>query len=84
MPPTQNKTRKMLHLDSVTNFTDPIKSNNTAKGNEVNDKSTSRKHKTAHLSSLDNLTFEKFLYTDMKKFDARVADVQENVFSPAV
>ena len=43
-----------------------------------------KKRAMAEISSIEELNFETFLYSDMNKFDARVIAVEKKVFQPKV
>jgi hypothetical protein len=47
-------------------------------------KSSHRRRKTVELASLDQLTFEKFYYTDMNALDAKIISASSKMFGPTV
>ncbi len=74
----------MLHLDSTQKLPD-LKPQQTGMTSSTELKSeTKKKNKLVVVDNYKKLNFEKFLYTDMTKFDAKVVAVEDNVFTPSV
>jgi len=74
----------MLHLDSSHKLPDLKSSQASTNPNPEQKGEIKKKPKLVVVDDYKKLTFEKFLYTDMTKFDARIASVEDNVFSATV
>jgi len=74
----------MFHFDSSQKLPE-LQSHQTT-GNLHNDQNApiKKKQKVVQLYSIQELSFEKFLLTDMRKFDAQVVHIEHGVFSAAV
>lgn len=74
----------MLHLDSsgkLPDITSPLKRKKADSGENAPER---KKHKIIELTSYNEITFEKFLSTNMKRLDAHILEIAENVFSADV
>ena len=75
----------MLHLDSSAQLHDLIKAAPAQPGQIASHaKEVSKQQKIIQVSSLDKLTFERFLHTDMRKFYAQVVDLNHSLFGATV
>jgi len=74
----------MLHLDSSNKLPDSHTQQPTGSLHNEPSVPIKKKQKILQLNSLQDLSFEKFLFTDMRKFDAQVVHIEHGVFIAAV
>lgn len=75
----------MLHLGSSTQLHDPISPALPQSNHSTSHaKEFPKKQKIIQVNSLDQLTFERFLHSDMRKFYAQVVDLNHSLFGASV